>query len=167
MNDKEMLEVNKAFDRMSTNENDEQLTKEELKDALRALGFEPRTEEVNTLMKEYGNRRKLISRAGFHKIMTAKYEATRQGYTAEPSARGRRSKKSSSLPEEISKVFQLLDLDKKGVLTVDSLRKIAQELNEPYTDEELQEMIVEADTDGDGQINETEFFDIMKRTGLY
>lgn len=34
------------------------------------------------------------------------------------------------------------------------------------TDEELQEMIDEADRDGDGEVNEEEFFRIMKKTSL-
>ncbi len=35
------------------------------------------------------------------------------------------------------------------------------------TDEELQEMIDEADRDGDGEINEEEFIRIMKKTNLF
>ncbi len=35
------------------------------------------------------------------------------------------------------------------------------------TDEELQEMIDEADRDGDGEISEDEFLRIMKKTSLY
>jgi centrin-1 len=40
-------------------------------------------------------------------------------------------------------------------------------LGENMTDEELQEMIDEADRDGDGEINEEEFLRIMKKTSLY
>ena len=36
-----------------------------------------------------------------------------------------------------------------------------------WTDEELQEMIDEADRDGDGEVNEEEFFRIMKKTSLF
>ena len=35
------------------------------------------------------------------------------------------------------------------------------------TDEELQEMIEEADRTGDNQVNEDEFLRIMKKTSLY
>ena len=35
------------------------------------------------------------------------------------------------------------------------------------TDEELQEMIDEADRDGDGEVNEEEFLRIMKKTNLF
>ena len=42
-----------------------------------------------------------------------------------------------------------------------------QELGERMTDEELQEMIDEADRDGDGEVNEEEFLRIMKKTNLF
>jgi centrin-1 len=35
------------------------------------------------------------------------------------------------------------------------------------SDEELQEMIEEADRDGDGEINEEEFLRVMKKTSLF
>jgi len=35
------------------------------------------------------------------------------------------------------------------------------------SDEELQEMIDEADRDGDGEVNEEEFLRIMKKTNLF
>jgi centrin-1 len=35
------------------------------------------------------------------------------------------------------------------------------------TDEELQEMIDEADRDGDGEVNEEEFVRIMRKTTLF
>jgi len=40
-------------------------------------------------------------------------------------------------------------------------------LGENLTDEEIQEMIDDADKDGDGEINEDEFLHIMKKTHLY
>ena len=44
---------------------------------------------------------------------------------------------------------------------------MAKELGEKLTDEELQEMIDEADLDHDGEISEQEFIRIMKKTSLY
>ena len=35
------------------------------------------------------------------------------------------------------------------------------------TDEEIQEMIDEADRDGDGEINQEEFMTVMKKTNLF
>lgn len=44
---------------------------------------------------------------------------------------------------------------------------MAKELGENLSDEELQEMIDEADRDGDGEISQEEFLRIMKKTSLY
>ena len=44
---------------------------------------------------------------------------------------------------------------------------MAKELGENLTDEEIQEMIDEADRDGDGEVNEEEFYRIMKKTSLF
>ena len=48
-----------------------------------------------------------------------------------------------------------------------NLRRVAKEIGENMTDEELQEMIEEADRDGDGQVSEEEFLRMMKKTSLY
>ena len=69
--------------------------------------------------------------------------------------------------EEIMKAFQLFDLDGKGKLTFENLKAVVQELGETLTDEEIREMIEEADRDGDGAVNQEEFFRIMKKTSLF
>ncbi len=42
-----------------------------------------------------------------------------------------------------------------------------QELGEKITDEELQEMIDEADRDGDGEISQEDFIHLMQKTNLF
>ena len=69
--------------------------------------------------------------------------------------------------EEIMKAFRLFDDDETGKISFKNLKRVAKELGENMTDEELQEMIDEADRDGDGEINEEEFLRIMKKTSLY
>ncbi len=44
---------------------------------------------------------------------------------------------------------------------------MAKELGENLTDEEIQEMIDEADRNGDGEVDEEEFYRIMKKTSLF
>lgn len=69
--------------------------------------------------------------------------------------------------EEIIKAFRLFDDDETGKISFKNLKRVAKELGENLTDEELQEMIDEADRDGDGEINQEEFLRIMKKTNMY
>lgn len=61
------------------------------------------------------------------------------------------------------KIFKLFDEDNTGKISFRNLKRVCMELGETLTDEEMQEMIDEADRDGDGFINEDEFFRVMKK----
>lgn len=67
----------------------------------------------------------------------------------------------------ILKAFHFFDDDETGKISFKNLKRVATELGERMTDEELQEMIDEVDCEGDGQVNEEEFFRIMKKTNLF
>ncbi|XP_023611201.1 centrin-1-like, partial [Myotis lucifugus] len=69
--------------------------------------------------------------------------------------------------EDILKAFKLFDDDETGTISFDNLKRVSNELDENITDEELKEMIDEADRDGDGEVNEEDFLRIMKKTSLY
>lgn len=69
--------------------------------------------------------------------------------------------------EEILKAFRLFDDDTTGKISLKNLKRVARELGETMNDDELQEMIDEADRDGDGEISEEEFIRIMKKTNLF
>lgn len=62
--------------------------------------------------------------------------------------------------DEIKRAFQLFDDDHTGKISIKNLRRVAKELGETLTDEELRAMIEEFDLDGDGEINENEFIAI-------
>ena len=57
------------------------------------------------------------------------------------------------------------DEESTGKITFRNLKKVAQELGEDLTDEELGEMLDEADRNGDGAIDQDEFFRVMKKRG--
>merc|ERR1712146_173307 len=67
--------------------------------------------------------------------------------------------------EEILKVFKLFDDDSTSKISFKNLKRVAKELGENMTEEELQDMIDQADRDGDGEINPEEFYRIMKKRG--
>jgi centrin-2/centrin-1 len=116
---------------------------------MRALGFEPKKEEIKKLISEVERDESgAIDFSAFLQIMTIKM-----------------SERDSK--EEILKAFKLFDDDDTGKISFNNLKRVAKELGETLTDEELQEMIDEADKDGDGEVSESEFLRIMKKTNLY
>ena len=69
--------------------------------------------------------------------------------------------------EEILKAFKLFDEDNTNKISMRNLRRVARELGENLSDDELQAMIDEFDKDGDGEISESEFLGIMRQTSIY
>lgn len=53
------------------------------------------------------------------------------------------------------------------MISLEDLQRVANELGAEISEEELRQMIEEADNDGDGLVSEMEFLRIMKRTCLY
>jgi centrin-1 len=63
--------------------------------------------------------------------------------------------------------FKLICDEGYDKITLKSLQKVAKELGENMTTEELAEMLEEADRDQDGEIGEEDFIKIMKKTNLF
>lgn len=57
--------------------------------------------------------------------------------------------------------FKVFDKDNNGFISAAELRHVMTNLGEKLTDEEVDEMIREADVDGDGQVNYEEFVKMM------
>ena len=142
------VEVREAFDLFDT-DGSGTIDAKELKVAMRALGFEPSKEEIRKLISQ-------IDRDGsgtvdfpeFLSMMTTKM--------------GERDSH-----EEMIKAFRLFDDDETGKISFRNLKRVAKELGESITDDELQEMIDEADRDGDGEVSQDEFIRIMEKTNLF
>jgi Ca2+-binding EF-hand superfamily protein len=148
LTEEQKQEIREAFDLFDADGTGTIDTKE-LKVAMRALGFEPKKEEIKKMIADIDKEGTgTIDFNDFLTMMTVKM-----------------SEKDSK--EEILKAFRLFDDDETGKISFKNLKRVAKELGENLTDEELQEMIDEADRDGDGEINEQEFLRIMKKTSLY
>ncbi|CDW86002.1 centrin [Stylonychia lemnae] len=148
LSDEQKQEIKEAFDLFDTDKTGT-IDYHELKVAMRALGFDVKKQEVLNLMKEYDrDNTGQIEYHDFLEIMTHKISER------DP-------------VEEILKAFKLFDEDNTGRISLRNLRRVARELGENLSDDELQAMIDEFDKDGDGEINEQEFLNIMKQTSIY
>lgn len=148
LNEEQKQEIKEAFDLFDT-DGTGTIDVKELKVAMRALGFEPKKEEIKNMIADIDKEGSgTIDFNDFLTMMTVKM-----------------NEKDSK--EEILKAFRLFDDDDTGKISFKNLKRVAKELGENLTDEELQEMIDEGDQDGDGEINEMDFMNIMKKTNLY
>lgn len=66
--------------------------------------------------------------------------------------------------EDIQRVFNLFDVQNRGYISFEDLRRVSKELGETMTEAELREMIERADGDHDGNVTAEDFFKIMTKT---
>lgn len=132
MSDEQKQEIKEAFDLFDT-EKSGSIDYHELKVTLRALGFDVKKAEVLKLMREYDPEETgKIQYSDYVDLMTRKYSER------DPA-------------DEIMRAFKLfVGDDNSGKINLRCLRKIAKELGEELSEEELQAMIDEFDNDGDG-----------------
>ncbi|KAJ8599885.1 hypothetical protein CTAYLR_005380 [Chrysophaeum taylorii] len=142
LNEEELEEVREAFNLFDT-EGRGAIDVRELKAAFRALGFQVKKVELRRMLREDAQ---TVSLEEFTEMATPKIQ-------------------SRDTREEILKVFALFDDDHTGAISFRNLKRVANDLGENLTDDELQEMIDEADRDGDGLINQDDFIRVMKKRG--
>ncbi|CCE62785.1 hypothetical protein TPHA_0D01450 [Tetrapisispora phaffii CBS 4417] len=123
-------------------DNDGYLDFHEVKVAMKALGFDLPKAEILDLIDQYDNdgRRKMEYNDFY--VVVGQMILNRDPL------------------DEIKRAFKLFDDDNTGRISLKNLRRVAKELGETMTDDELRAMIDEFDLDGDGEINEQEFIDI-------
>jgi calmodulin len=72
-----------------------------------------------------------------------------------------RNERDENAEEEMREAFMIFDSDGNGTISAEELRQIMQNLGETLTNEEIEDMVKEADLDGDGQIDYNEFVRMM------
>ena len=119
---------------------------EELKQALSNLGIDAKNQTLQNMMNDIDkNQSGTIDFNEFIELMTAKFS-------------------DKDTPEDLRKVFDLfIGDDTADKIEFKHLKRVAKELGENISDEELNEMIVRADTDRDGKVSFEEFFAIMTK----
>ena len=133
-------EIKEAFSLFDTDK-DNHIDYHELKVSLRALGFDVKKQDVLKIIRDNSDN-SLLSFDSFNKI------ASSMILDRDPIS-------------EIKRAFSLFDSDSKGKICLKDLRRVAKEIGESIDDNELQAMIDEFDLDNDGEINESEFIQIM------
>ena len=63
--------------------------------------------------------------------------------------------------DEIKEAFRVFDKDGNGFISAAELRHLMINIGEKLSDDEVDQMIKEADIDGDGQVNYEEFAKMM------
>ncbi|XP_066395296.1 probable calcium-binding protein CML13 [Miscanthus floridulus] len=138
-------EIKEAFDLFDT-DNSGTIDAKELNVAMRALGFEMTEEQIRQMIADVDKDGSgAIDYEEFEHMMTAKI--------------GERDSK-----EELSKAFRIIDQDGNGKISNIDIQRIAKELGVNLTLDEIQDMVQEADRNGDGEIDFDEFIRMMRRT---
>jgi Ca2+-binding EF-hand superfamily protein len=144
----EVLEIKEAFD-LFDSDGSGSISVDELKQALRNLGIDARNQTLSNMMNDLDkNNDQNIDFDEFIDMMTAKMSDTDNR-------------------EDLLKVYNLFLGEDAGTrndkIKIQHLRRVAKELNEAMSEDELNEMIARADLDKDGAVSFDEFFAIMTK----
>ena len=142
LSEERITEFKAAFE-LFDKDRDGAINNKELGTVMRNLGQNPSDEELKQMIKEIdldGNG--VIDFNEFLYLMVKKMNG-------------------NDTEEELLEAFKVFDRDGNGYVTSHELRSVMTSLCEGTTPEEVEEMIKEADIDGDGQIDYQEFVKMM------
>jgi len=146
--DDEHQMIKEAFDLFDTDGSGE-IDSKEMKVAMKALGFEPRNDEIEAMLAEGDDDGSgTMAYEEFEKMMTHKIQ------TKDPK-------------DDMVKAFGLIDSDNTGNIDLACLRRVAKQIGERLTDDEITELLDICSRDGDGEIDLEEFLKIMRIQGMY
>ena len=142
LTDEQISEFKEAFN-LYDKDGDGTITIFELGSIMRSLGHTPSDSELQDLIDEIDNDKN--GSIDFSEFVTMM------------------SKKSNHVnsESELIEAFKVFDKDGNGFITSQELRHVMTNLGEKITEKEADEMIKEADLDGDGRIDYEEFVKMM------
>merc|ERR1712007_391471 len=140
----EVQEVKDAFDLFDTDSSGA-VSVQELIEAMQSLGLDQKNEAVFNMIKE-------IDTDGSGEL---EFEEFLEMMTARLSDKTPRS--------EIERVFKLFDDDRTGEISLANLKRVANDLGEEVSNEELQEMVTRNDVDKDGSWTLDDFYAVMTK----
>jgi calmodulin len=136
---KEFRDAFELFDK----DKDGTITAKELANVMKSLNQDPTEQELNEMIAE-------VDIDGNGQIDFEEFVCLMN----------RRSKETDT-EEEVINAFKVFDKDGQGLISSTELHHIMTTLGDKLTEEEVGEMIREADIDGDGYINYEEFVRMM------
>ena len=141
--EQQVKDLQSAFD-LFDKDGDGTITIDELETVMRSLDLHPTRAELQDMINEVdvdGSGK--IEFTEFIQLMSVK------GAPSNPD-------------DEIYAAFKVFDKDGNGFISPAELRHVLMHIGEKLTDDEIDEMIREADVDGDGSINYEEFVAMMQ-----
>ena len=69
--------------------------------------------------------------------------------------------------KELEEAFNLFDIDGTGAITFNNLKDVVSSMGEQLTEQEIIEIIAEADKTGDGKITLEEFIDLIQDNAIF
>ncbi|XP_052249064.1 neo-calmodulin-like isoform X2 [Dreissena polymorpha] len=140
-------EIRELFRLFDTN-NDRSISSQELGKAMRFLGMTPTEQQVTDAMRTLDvDRSGRIEFREFHAFMQKEIDKINDSSFANNG-------------ETVRSAFRTFDRDGNGYIDQKELRVAMKNLGEALTDKELDDMMRQADIDGDGKINYEEFVKI-------
>jgi len=110
---------------------------------MRALGMDAKKEEIRKMIED-------IDKDGSGTIDLDEFQTMMTARIGDAASR-----------EERMKLFALFDDDSTGGITFKNIKRVAEDLGENMSDEDLQEMFDLGDQDGDGVVSPDEFLAVL------
>ncbi|KAJ3675589.1 hypothetical protein LUZ60_004631 [Juncus effusus] len=128
--------------------NDGCITKEELATVIRSLGQNPSDDDLQDMINEVDrDNNGTVEFSEFLILMSKKF-------------------KENDSQDELREAFNVFDKDHNGFISASELRGVLMNLGQTISEDEVNEMIKEADANGDGQVDYAEFVKMMTQTGF-
>lgn len=148
LTEEQTAEIEEAF-RMLDYDEDGLISTKDIKIALRSIGFEPTKKEILHMIGDLDpDSNGMITLPMFIRMMTRKREETNP-------------------EEEIRRAFRLFADDSSEGIRASDIKRVSLELGEQLTDEELRDIVEEADRDNDGIITFEDFAIVMRKTSMF
>ena len=139
LSEEQIAEFKNAYKTFSKND-ETPLANADLGTVIRFLGYFPSEADVAKMIEEYDSEGMgWIDIADFYKLMA------------------KQIKEPVVTEEEIRSAFRVFDKESNGFISATELRHVLMGIGEPLTEEEMEELVRNAEVDGDGQVNYEEF----------